>query len=115
MSASPDRGSGAGTAAAPGPGRVVPGSGPADRPVRATYRLQLHDGFTFADAEQVVPRLAELGISHLYLSPSLEAVPGSLHGYDVIDPTRIRASLGGEAGLRALAAGITGFFLRPPR
>lgn len=73
------------------------------RPLRATYRLQLHDGFTFADAAAQVPRLAALGVSHLYLSPSLEAVPGSSHGYDVVDPTRIRASLGGEAGLRALA------------
>ncbi len=81
----------------------VPGTGPAGRPVRATYRIQLHDGFTFADAERLVPRLADLGISHLYLSPVLEAVPGSMHGYDVIDPGRIRASLGGEAGLRALA------------
>ncbi|MFP4310394.1 MAG: malto-oligosyltrehalose synthase [Nitriliruptoraceae bacterium] len=81
-----------------------PGTGPAARPVRATYRLQLHDGFTFADAARVVPRLAELGISHLYLSPILEAVPGSMHGYDVLDPGRVRASLGGEPGLRSLAA-----------
>ncbi len=73
------------------------------RPVQATYRLQLHDDFTFADAEGVVPRLASLGVSHLYLSPALEAVPGSTHGYDVVDPARIRASLGGEEGLRALA------------
>ncbi|MFU8840561.1 MAG: malto-oligosyltrehalose synthase [Nitriliruptoraceae bacterium] len=86
-----------------GPARV-PGTGPKDRPVRATYRVQLHDGFTFADAERLVPRLLDLGISHLYLSPVLEAVPGSMHGYDVIDPGRIRSSLGGEAGLRALAA-----------
>ncbi|MEX2551236.1 MAG: malto-oligosyltrehalose synthase [Nitriliruptoraceae bacterium] len=83
--------------------RAPTGIGPPDRPVRATYRLQLHDGFTFADAERVVPRLAALGISHLYLSPALEAVRGSTHGYDVIDPTRIRASLGGEEGLSALA------------
>jgi (1->4)-alpha-D-glucan 1-alpha-D-glucosylmutase len=80
------------------------GTGPPTRPVLSTYRLQLHDGFTFADAERVVPRLAALGISHLYLSPCLEAVPGSMHGYDVIDPGRIRASFGGEPGLRALAA-----------
>ena len=80
------------------------GRGPAERPVLSTYRLQLHDRFTFADAERVVPRVADLGVSHLYLSPSLEAVPGSTHGYDVIDPTRIRASFGGEEGLRALAA-----------
>ncbi|MFW5933922.1 MAG: malto-oligosyltrehalose synthase, partial [Actinomycetota bacterium] len=74
------------------------------RCVRATYRLQLHPGLTFADAARLVPQLAELGISHLYLSPCLEAVPGSTHGYDVVDPTRIRAELGGEAGLRQLAA-----------
>ncbi len=80
------------------------GSGPGVRPVRSTYRVQLHDGFTFTDAGKLVPQLAELGISHLYLSPSLEAVPGSPHGYDVIDPTRIRESLGGEDRLRELAA-----------
>jgi (1->4)-alpha-D-glucan 1-alpha-D-glucosylmutase len=74
-----------------------------DRPVRSTYRVQLHPGFTFADAQALVPQLRDLGISHLYLSPSLEAVPGSTHGYDVIDPTRIREVLGGEAGLRELA------------
>jgi (1->4)-alpha-D-glucan 1-alpha-D-glucosylmutase len=48
--------------------------------VIATYRLQLHAGFTFADAEARVPYLAALGISHLYLSPILQAVPGSQHG-----------------------------------
>jgi len=74
------------------------------RPVRATYRIQLHPGFTFADAQGLIPQLAQLGVSHLYLSPSLEAVPGSTHGYDVIDPTRIRGELGGEEGLRELAA-----------
>jgi (1->4)-alpha-D-glucan 1-alpha-D-glucosylmutase len=71
--------------------------------VTATYRLQLHAGFTFADAEAVVPYLAELGISHVYLSPVLQAVPGSMHGYDVLDHTRISAELGGEEGLVRLA------------
>jgi (1->4)-alpha-D-glucan 1-alpha-D-glucosylmutase len=74
------------------------------RPVRSTYRVQLHPGFTFVDAQALIPQLARLGISHLYLSPSLEAVPGSTHGYDVLDPTRIRGELGGEEGLRELAA-----------
>lgn len=69
----------------------------------ATYRLQLHAGFTFADAEAQVPYLADLGISHLYLSPVLQAVPGSMHGYDVLDHTRISTELGGEAGLLSLA------------
>ena len=73
------------------------------RPVRATYRLQLHPGWGFAEAERVVPRLARMGISHLYLSPGLEAVPGSEHGYDVVDPGRVREELGGREGLESLA------------
>ncbi|NKI44499.1 malto-oligosyltrehalose synthase [Streptomyces physcomitrii] len=70
----------------------------------ATYRLQLQPGFPFAAAEAAVPRLAALGVSHLHLSPVLEAVPGSTHGYDVVDHSRVRGELGGEAGLRALSA-----------
>ena len=72
--------------------------------VRGTYRLQLHAGFTFADAAALVPYLRDLGISHLYASPILTARAGSLHGYDVVDPTRVNPELGGEAGLRQLAA-----------
>jgi (1->4)-alpha-D-glucan 1-alpha-D-glucosylmutase len=74
------------------------------RALRATYRLQLTPDFPFAAAQARIPYLRELGISHLYLSPSLQARPGSTHGYDVIDPTRISDDLGGEAGLRALVA-----------
>ncbi|WP_435244078.1 malto-oligosyltrehalose synthase [Streptomyces sioyaensis] len=70
----------------------------------ATYRLQLQPDFPFAAAERTVPYLAALGVSHLHLSPVLEAVPGSTHGYDVVDHATVRAELGGEAGLRALAA-----------
>ncbi len=70
----------------------------------STYRLQMHAGFTFADAETVVPYLAELGVSHLYLSPVLQAVPGSQHGYDVVDHTRVGTELGGREGLLSLAA-----------
>jgi (1->4)-alpha-D-glucan 1-alpha-D-glucosylmutase len=78
---------------------------PAERIVpRATYRLQLHPGYTFDDAAALVPYLRDLGVSHLYLSPCLEAVPGSTHGYDVVDPTRIRAELGGADGLDRLAS-----------
>lgn len=69
----------------------------------ATYRLQLQPEFTFASAEAAVPYLAALGVSHLHLSPVLEAVPGSTHGYDVVDHGLVRAELGGEAGLRALS------------
>ncbi|MBT2508732.1 malto-oligosyltrehalose synthase [Streptomyces sp. ISL-98] len=69
----------------------------------ATYRLQLSSDFPFSSAEEAVPHLAALGVSHLHLSPVLEAVPGSQHGYDVVDHARVRAELGGEKGLRALS------------
>src|SRR6185312_283537 len=66
----------------------------------ATYRLQLHRGFGFADAARVVPYLAQLGVSHVYCSPVLQAVPGSAHGYDVVDHTRLSDDLGGEPAWR---------------
>ena len=73
---------------------------------RATYRIQFHAGFTFADAEALVPYLADLGISHLYASPVTTARRGSTHGYDVVDPTRINPELGGEDGFRRLAEAL---------
>jgi len=63
---------------------------------RACYRLQLHAGFPLSRAQEVLPYLAQLGISHVYLSPCLQAVPGSQHGYDVADPARVSQDLGGE-------------------
>ncbi|MDX2936700.1 malto-oligosyltrehalose synthase [Streptomyces ipomoeae] len=69
----------------------------------ATYRLQLQPSFPFAAASAAVPYIAGLGVSHLHLSPVLEAVPGSGHGYDVVDHGRVRGELGGEEGLRALS------------
>ena len=74
------------------------------RPVLATYRLQLEPGaLGFADAAGLVGYLSQLGVTHVYCSPVLEAQPGSSHGYDVVDPTAVRGELGGEEGLRALA------------
>jgi (1->4)-alpha-D-glucan 1-alpha-D-glucosylmutase len=67
----------------------------ADLP-RATYRLQLHAGFTLDDAAKIVPYLRRLGVSHVYLSPISTARPGSTHGYDVIDHNVINPELGGE-------------------
>ncbi|PWK35468.1 malto-oligosyltrehalose synthase [Cupriavidus plantarum] len=69
---------------------------------RATARMQMHAGFTFADATALVPYHAALGISHLYLSPITCARPGSTHGYDVTDCTRINPELGGEEGFYTL-------------
>ena len=62
----------------------------------ATYRLQLHKDFTLDAAGKILPYLAGLGISHVYLSPCLQAAPGSLHGYDVTDPSHVSEDLGGE-------------------
>ena len=70
---------------------------------RATYRLQLGPDLGFAEARALVPYLRDLGISHLYLSPSFQARPGSTHGYDVVDPTRISEELGGAEEFDALA------------
>jgi (1->4)-alpha-D-glucan 1-alpha-D-glucosylmutase len=71
--------------------------GPRARIPRATYRLQLHAGFTFADAAEIVPYLAELGISHAYCSPYLRARPGSLHGYDIVDHGTLNPEIGSPA------------------
>ena len=73
---------------------------------RATMRLQLHREFTFADVARLIPYIATLGISHVYVSPILTARPGSMHGYDVTDPTQVNPELGGEAGLRALVTAL---------
>src|SRR3954471_7637829 len=70
-------------------------------PPESTYRLQFHAGFTFKDAIQIVPYLAELGITHVYASPYLKARPGSTHGYDVIDPCSINPEIGSEQDYRA--------------
>ena len=76
------------------------------KPLSATLRLQFHRDFTLDDATKLVPYFASLGISHIYASPLLTARPGSMHGYDVIDPTRINPELGGEPALRRLVEAL---------
>ena len=71
--------------------RVIPSS---------TYRLQLRAGVDFADASRIAPYLARLGVSHVYSSPYLQAVSGSQHGYDVVDPHQVDADLGGARAHR---------------
>jgi (1->4)-alpha-D-glucan 1-alpha-D-glucosylmutase len=73
---------------------------------RATYRLQFNHEFTFADATRIVPYLARLGISHVYASPILKARPGSMHGYDVTDHTRLNPELGTDEEFAALVAAL---------
>lgn len=65
---------------------------------RATYRLQLQPAFGFDAAAELVDYLRELGVSHLYASPYLQAAAGSTHGYDVVDPSRPNEELGGAEG-----------------
>lgn len=74
------------------------------QPLRATLRLQFHKGFTLEQAVPLVPYFASLGISHIYASPLLAARAGSMHGYDVVDPTQVNPELGGEPALRRLVS-----------
>lgn len=81
----------------PRPGRPVPAS---------TYRLQIRPQFGFDDAAAVADYLADLGVGHVYLSPVLQPVPGSAHGYDVIDHSRLNDQAGGEPGFRRMVARV---------
>lgn len=73
---------------------------------RATYRFQFNRDFPFERAEALVPYLDGLGVSHVYASPITTAASGSMHGYDVVDPTRVNPELGGEDGLRSLVGAL---------
>ncbi len=71
---------------------------------RATYRLQLNQKFGFRAAADLVPYLARLGVSHCYFSPYLKTRPGSEHGYDVTDHSKLNPELGELADYDALCA-----------
>jgi len=73
---------------------------------RATYRLQLNRDFTLAQATAIVPYLAELGISHCYLSPCLKARPGSSHGYDIVDYNAFNPEIGSADDFRRFALAL---------
>jgi len=79
----------------PAPGRPVPSS---------TYRLQLTPDFGFDDVADLAPYLADLGVSHVYCSPWLQAAPGSRHGYDVVDHSRVNDELGGQQAFERMTA-----------
>ncbi len=86
-----------------------PGNGPGNEPGNghtapaSTYRLQLRDSFGFGRAAEQAGYLAALGVTHVYLSPILQANPGSPHGYDVVDHSRVSTDLGGEQAFREMA------------
>lgn len=71
-----------------------------------TYRVQLTADFAFEDAAAIAGYLADLGVSHLYCSPYLQAARGSRHGYDVVDHSQVNRELGGEPGRRAMVAAL---------
>jgi (1->4)-alpha-D-glucan 1-alpha-D-glucosylmutase len=60
----------------------------------STYRLQFNASFTFRDARAIVRYLHALGVGDCYASSYLAATPGSPHGYDVADPTRLNHEIG---------------------
>ena len=68
----------------------------------ATYRIQFNPSFDFQAAKEIIPYLAELGISDIYASPIFKARKGSTHGYDVVDPCRINPELGDEQDFNEL-------------
>ncbi|PZG51979.1 malto-oligosyltrehalose synthase [Spongiactinospora gelatinilytica] len=72
----------------------------------STYRVQLTPEHGFAEVAALAPYLAGLGVTHVYLSPVLQSVPASQHGYDVTDHSRVRAEFGGLAGFRAMAGAL---------
>jgi malto-oligosyltrehalose synthase len=84
---------------------------PSSRPLGSVYRLQLN-GFGFAGARSIVSYLHRLGIETLYVSPILAAVPGSTHGYDVVDPTRLDPGLGSPAEFDALLGALADHRMR---
>ena len=84
-------------------GRPITGR---EHPV-STYRLQLRDSFGFGQAAEQAGYLATLGVTHVYLSPILQANPGSPHGYDVIDHSLVSTDLGGEQQPRSTWASVS--------
>lgn len=72
----------------------------------STYRLQLNHTFTFRDATRIVPYLHKLGITDCYTSSLLKAVPGSMHGYDLVDPGVLNPELGTEQEFQDFAGAL---------
>ncbi|NMO51329.1 malto-oligosyltrehalose synthase [Actinoplanes sp. TBRC 11911] len=75
-------------------------------PPSGTYRVQVSPNFPLTATAELADYLADLGVSHLYSAPLLTATPGSSHGYDVVDHTRVNPELGGADGLRTLSGAL---------
>ena len=68
-----------------------------------TYRIQFHKGFNFNDFEHIIPYLEQLGVGTIYASPIFQSTPGSMHGYDTVNPLRINSEIGTIAQLRSIS------------
>src|SRR6267154_84718 len=79
---------------------------PSSTPISATYRLQFNKDFTFQAATNLLDYLFDLGVTHIYASPIFRSRPGSAHGYDVIDPTRLNPEIGSEADFALFQEGL---------
>ncbi len=79
----------------------MPTTSSSSRVPRATYRLQFHRGFTLRQGQELIPYLHQLGVSHVYASPLLKAQPGSTHGYDVCDFSRLNPEIGTDEDFAA--------------
>nr|WP_183985525.1 malto-oligosyltrehalose synthase [Deinobacterium chartae] len=72
----------------------------------ASYRLQLHAGFTFKDAQAALPYLERLGVRDVYTSPYLQAEQGSTHGYNLVSHTHLNPEIGSEQDYLAFTDAI---------
>jgi (1->4)-alpha-D-glucan 1-alpha-D-glucosylmutase len=72
----------------------------------STYRIQLHKDFTLSDFTNILEYLEVLGVDTIYAAPILKATPGSMHGYDVIDPHEINPEIGTLSGLEEIAGNL---------
>ena len=63
----------------------------------STYRIQFNKDYTFKQLIDNIDYFSLLGIGTIYASPVFEAVPGSMHGYDMVDPNFINPEIGSEA------------------
>jgi (1->4)-alpha-D-glucan 1-alpha-D-glucosylmutase len=84
----------------------MPSGQPESAHPTATYRVQVRPEFPLAATAELTDYLSDLGVSHLYTSPLLTAMPGSPHGYDVVDHRAVNPELGGPEGLSALSAAV---------
>ncbi|AMP98475.1 4-alpha-glucanotransferase [Pedobacter cryoconitis] len=69
----------------------------------STYRIQFHADFTFNDFRKLIPYVHQLGVKTIYASPIFTAVPGSMHGYDGLNPIQINPEIGSLAELKLIA------------